>query len=388
MRKVLWIIGRLPYPLHSGDALYSAGLLRAVHAAGLSVTVAGMPRDPDLQICDLNDVAPVQWQPVFCKPRPALGSLLSALPKDAYSLYPPRIRHELTKLLEREWDWIVFDHARSAGALDLALAKGGSPIAYIAHNVERTVRREVAAGMSRGVLRTPYVIDAAKYARLEDKLVRNATAVITITGEDAAEFRRAGATAYHVAPVFMGRKVRSRDIDATVPRRVLLLGSFDWVAKQKNLARFLEVVGPRLAGANIGIDIVGSVPQALQQNLQQTYRNVQFQGAVADVGFIAAQVRAGVIPEELGGGMKMKTLDYIFMRLPIFSLQSGVIGLPPEARDAAFVCKDMAGLGDAILNSIDDVQQLNRRQVQAFDTCEKYFSVEQAATVLRRVFGG
>ncbi len=385
MRNLLWITGRLPHPLRSGDALYTAGLLRAAHAANFAVTVIGLPRSPNPNLNELDSVAPVDWRPVNAEPNSAIGSLVSALPKDAYTLYPARFHLELSEALARPWDWIVFDHARSGGALKLARRHSGK-IAYVAHNVERNVRREVAMGVSGKMFRPHYVIDALKYGRLETKIVDAADAVLCITEDDAEVFRRRGATAFHVPPVYLGEKLRTRTVSAETPRRVLLLGSFDWVAKQNNLLRFLDLAGTRLIAAGIGIDIVGSIPERLKASLEATYPAVKFWGAVEDFREIAKDVRGGLIPEELGGGMKMKTLDYIFMRLPVFSLRSGAAGLPADVVSKGFASTTLAELASDILAGIDNVDDLDSRQNQAFDACEKRFSVEETASTLETVF--
>ena len=95
MQRVLWITGRLPYPLRSGDALYTAGLLRAAHFANLKVTVVGLARLPDTSVDSLNEIAPVEWHPIAAEPSPAWRSIFSTLPKDAYSLFPPGFRDQL-----------------------------------------------------------------------------------------------------------------------------------------------------------------------------------------------------------------------------------------------------------------------------------------------------
>ena len=174
MQRVLWITGRLPYPLRSGDALYTAGLLQAARCANLKVTVIGLPRASGVALDRLEAVAAVAWHPVLVQPRSAWRSVLSALPKDAYCLFPSEFRVQLSELLEQDWEWIVFDHARSGGGLELAMARRASKIAYIAHNVERKVRREVASEMAGGAIRTPYLLDAEKYGRLENRLIRAA----------------------------------------------------------------------------------------------------------------------------------------------------------------------------------------------------------------------
>jgi polysaccharide biosynthesis protein PslH len=383
MQRVLWITARLPYPLRSGDALYTAGLLQAARVAGMQVTVVGLTREPDVQVDRLREVENIDWRPIQAVPRSVFGSLFSSLPKDAYILLSRELREEIGRLTRDDWDWVVFDHARSAGALDLVAARRGTRIAYVAHNVERKVRREVAAGMNGGIKRAPYILDAEKYARLEDKLVATADAVIAITDEDAAEFRKAGARAVRVPPVYRGPRIRRR-LDDSVPRRVMLLGSFDWIAKQSNLVQFLQVVGTRLAAAGVGVDIVGSIPSDLRNRLASAHGGVCFHGPVADVTPIAASARCGVIPEELGGGMKLKTLDYIFLGLPIFTLESGMAGLPDAVRSTLFTAGTLPALADFLLRQIDEVAELDVRQATAFAACDKLFSVEAAASALGR----
>lgn len=382
MQKILWITARLPHPLLSGDALYTASLVRSAHAAGMAVTVIGLTRGEDTTLDELAKVAPVEWVPVAESPIPAWRSLGSSLPKDAFALFPPLFAERLAELLRRDWDWIVFDHARSAGALDLVKARSRARIAYLAQNVEGKIRREIAAEMGSGIIRLAYVLDAEKYRRLENRLIKASDAVLAITEEDAQVFRASGAVAHHLPPAYISHKTEARTLGPETPRRVMVLGSFDWGAKQKNLERFLATCAPRLAAAKIGVDIVGSMPPALRDWISTTFPEIRTHGRVIDVTPLLDGVRGGVIPEELGGGMKIKALDYIFSRLPVFTLTPGVAGLPTAARNATFVARDFNELGDVIVANIDDLDGLNACQQRAFDACSERFSITEIASVL------
>lgn len=56
-RRGLWIARELPFPLDSGDRIYSGHLMRAVAEAGVDLTVTGFASEPVA-------APPVEW-PVF-----------------------------------------------------------------------------------------------------------------------------------------------------------------------------------------------------------------------------------------------------------------------------------------------------------------------------------
>jgi hypothetical protein len=147
MKKVLWITGRLPTPLFYGDALYSAGLLKALAMTGeAALTIVGTRRteraltDPTLGLpnTDCVDAPPIRSSS-------GLSSLLSSLPKDAYNLGTREVKQTLTRLLSEQWDWIVIDHAYSSGLLPVILSgRKRASICYIAHNAEGKIRPQIA----------------------------------------------------------------------------------------------------------------------------------------------------------------------------------------------------------------------------------------------------
>jgi polysaccharide biosynthesis protein PslH len=88
--------------------------------------------------------------------------------------------------------------------------------------------------------------NATKVATLERRIVRAADLLTTITEEDRRTLGAAVARdrSLSLAPGYTGPIASARRITAATPRRVIIMGSFQWVVKQANLTRFVEIADP------------------------------------------------------------------------------------------------------------------------------------------------
>jgi glycosyltransferase involved in cell wall biosynthesis len=388
MKKVLWISGRLPTPLFSGDALYSAGILKALAMTGeVALSVAGTRRTDraiDGCILGLPGITRVDVPP----PLPSgLLSLLSSLPRDAYNLGTRELEQALVQLLKQDWDWIVVDHAYSSGLLPVILrGRKDASICYIAHNAEGKIRPQIAKSFTNPLRRTVMRLDAEKYRRLEGKLLKVADAVVCITDDDAFYFREFAKKTYVVPPIFLGAMAPPRVIDSTRPRALLLLGSFEWIAKQQNLEQIIDVLLPSFVQNGIRLNVVGSVPQLIKDRYAGHGSNLTFHGRVNDVSSLLLSSRGGLVPELLGGGFKLKVLDYAFERLPIFGLKTALAGTTAEEQSAMFLAENLGGLAKTILENIDRLDKLNRNQAKLFELFSDRFGLERGLERVRSVF--
>ncbi|MET4278993.1 MULTISPECIES: glycosyltransferase [unclassified Bradyrhizobium] len=386
MKRILWISGRLPTPLFSGDALYSAGLIKSLALTKeAEVTVVGSRRSeqaieqPFLGLPQITcvDAPPSQVSAVF--------SLASSLPKDAYFLATPHLRAKLLELLNRSWDWIVIDHAYSSGFLDMILPRRHSAsICYVAHNAEGLIRREIARGFDGPARRLLMGYDARKYRNQEDKILQTADAVICITDEDASYFGRSVKRTYVLPPVFLGQTIPPRSLTSDTPRALLLLGSFDWVAKQRNLDILIDSLLSQFKLNEISLNVVGSVPKPLRDRYASLESNLVFHGRLPDISEVAGKCRAGLVPELFGGGFKLKMLDYGFARLPIFGLKNAIAGITEEEQSAMFLAEGVTGLGAKIVENIDNLDLLNQSQARLFAMFSDRFGLESSAARVRR----
>jgi hypothetical protein len=176
-----------------------------------------------------------------------------------------------------------------------------------------------------------------------------------------------------LTPGYEGVRVEQRSIDARTPRRVVLLGSYGWVAKQLNLLRFLTVAAGPLARAGVGIDVVGWAPEDFMQRLRCRFPSVTVTGSVDTVGPFLEKARMGVVAEEIGGGFKHKVLDYAFHRVPVASLTNSVAGVPLVPGESMIEFPDLPHLVEGIINAIDDLGALNAIQESAFEALDGRF---------------
>jgi glycosyltransferase involved in cell wall biosynthesis len=270
----------------------------------------------------------------------------------------------------------VLDQYGLAFALgELRRAGYRGPVVHIAHDFETMVTRDLARTYNHNWLRKlALVLNARKTKSAEMRLARDSQLVVTLTERDAAEFRRIGARRTIVVPPGYDRPIIFEPWSAKErTRRVAIIGSFQWTAKQVNLSNFLLAADHRFATAGIRIDVVGSIPESLRTYLQPRLQATQFHGFVDDLGAIFRQSRFGLIIEETGGGFKLKTLDYVFNGLPVAALSGSFEGVPPEVATHFLVGRDVSSLSDAIVATIADDERLQTMRAGALSAARDKF---------------
>lgn len=246
----------------AGSSTYSAGLLQAAAAAGARITLITYGAG--------NQLPEIDMQTVPLANRPRWRSLTSVLPGSAWALATADAKGRIEEQLAgEEWDAVVVDHAAMGWALPLV--KGaGVPLVYFSHNHEASVRPGIARA-SRPLWKQPLLrFDAAKFARLENALVNEAELVTAITETDAALYRQqkpGSGAVLTLTPGYSAAMSQPPAITQATPRQVMLLGRYDWVAKQENLTRWAAEGVPVLQAAGIETTVIGHVPQALQARL-------------------------------------------------------------------------------------------------------------------------
>jgi glycosyltransferase involved in cell wall biosynthesis len=144
------------------------------------------------------------------------------------------------------------------------------------------------------------------------------------------------------------------------------MGSFRWVVKQENLRRFIELADPIFLQHGIELDVVGDVPDPLLATLQRRVRATRFHGFVQDPSRLLGNARMAVVPEAIGGGFKLKFLDYFFARVPVVTLTQAIAGLPAQLRQETFSAATLGQLVESVVSNIDRLDELNRMQANCF----------------------
>ncbi|HSD39959.1 MAG TPA: glycosyltransferase [Rhodocyclaceae bacterium] len=392
MLKCLWIARDIPFPLDAGDKIYSANLARSFAQSGAAIRFLGFAGDGQVAPADW----PLEWTVVPGNKRSNHLALLSTLPIAAAAHATKAYRALLAHQLREDWDIIVFDSYGSGWALQPVLASCNDnrprPIlVHVSHNHEATLWREMALNARGNILhRIALLQNYLKVQALELRMVREVDLITAITDEDAARFDNQVPTKRSVAltPGYSGWAAPERTITAATPRRVVMVGSFRWVIKQENLRRFLAVADAQFHANNIALDIMGDVPADLLAELRPQVRATHFHGFVDSVAPCFGSARMAVVPELIGGGFKLKFLDYIFGRVPVATLADAAAGLPQGVRSQMICSRDMQALVDDIVRNIDQVEKLDAMQAGAQRTASELFHWRDRGSNLRAALQG
>lgn len=375
--RCLWIGRDLPFPADAGDKIYSGELAAALASSHAEVRFMGFP-SPQAQ-------PPLDWQAQWLPVSGAKGNdklaLFSSLPRVAAIHDTLAYRHLLKAQFQEHWDAVIIDGYGSGWALQPFLTayanRAERPLLiYTSHNNETAVWRGLSQSSLGGPLKKLAVYGNYRKVRtLEQRLVRHADLITTITDEDAQSYT---SWAPHtpgvvLTPGYSGTVCAARRLTHDTPRRVVMVGSFRWIVKQENLRHFVSVAAPLLTQHRIELDIIGDMPTTLLAALRAQTPAIRFHGFVDDVSEIFSGARIAVVPEMVGGGFKLKFLDYIFSRLPVATIRAAAAGLPESVRQCLLYGDDFDSLLQAIVTRIDDLDGLNELQERAYAAALQQF---------------
>jgi len=356
--NIVWLSGLSPLGVSSGLATYTRGLSESLAAAGNAVSGVGIGhRGGDVESL-------VRWTAVEGEPKSRKFALLSTLPYIAARLDTVEHRRVIAGALSADADVVVLDHLMSAWCLAMVMhwrERTGGVVVHVAHNHEGKVRRQWARHTPKFSKEGVYLrLDAARIGWLERKVLESADLVTTITLDDRrtiasmVDFERS----IVLTPGWDGI-INEGPAIGDRPRRVALLGSFDWHAKRENLEAVVGAFDRRFAQDGIAMVVVGSGDAHFLERQKRRWAATEFLGHVEDVGAVLDSSRLGIVAEPVGGGFKLKALDYAFRGLPMAVLRGSLAGVDLEPGVDVLSASSLVDLAQQIVAVIDDDQRLS-----------------------------
>lgn len=382
----LWLARELPFPLNSGDRIYSANLARSLAGAGCDLTFVGLAPASGASVpADWSIV----WKTVPGSRKNTFRALFSKRPLVAATFSTAQYRAVVESLAQEHWDFVVFDQYGLGWAIPVFRnreeSNGAKVLVHIAHDHEATLVEALYRGFKGSfVKRLGLWQNFLKTKAFEKWIAQNVDLLTAITDEDAEKFAvdSPDTTIVVLKPGYLGSIGLRTCIDDEVPRRVILVGSFQWIAKQENLRQFVRVADPLFAKAGIEFQVVGSIPNAFERELVNSTKSLSVTGQVDTLDPYFESARLAIVPEVIGGGFKLKFLDYIFGRVPVATLRNAAAGLPEEILSAMIVSDNLTGLVQDICSAIDQCAELNRMQEQALQAAKSLFRWEDRGEAL------
>lgn len=378
--RCLWITLADPEPQYTGQFVYSGGLIKSFANAGADLEVLCLSRPESDRRSGARE-GRITWWLGGTRRLPQWSSLGSRLPNIANRCRTPEMRRLLAeRLADDRWDSIVFDGLSTAWALGPVLRKYPDrrrrpKIVHVSHNHEESSRALLSEGETTFLKRQALRWDGVKIGLMERALVRASDLVTAITPEDRDTYQKQwrDKPIEVLTPGYQGRDVGSRQITDNLPRRAVIVGTFDWIAKRINMEQFINAADALFAERGIELQIVGGGDPAFVRAMEKRVRATNFTGRVERVEDYLDEARIAIVPEQIGGGFKLKVLDYVFNRIPIVALHGSVAGVPLREDESVLLFTDHEQLAKGIMRSIGELDKLNHLQDAAYSACHDRF---------------
>ena len=150
---------------------------------------------------------------------------------------------------------------------------------------------------------------------------------------------------------------------------------------------FLKHASGRLQETGITLKVVGDMPPDLQEQLGKQYPHIKTTGPVENFDEHIRDCRLGLIIDEVGGGFKLKSLDYAFYGIPIFTLAGAMEGTPLNPDEDFFSETTYKGLAERIPEIIDNGAKLRSVRHSAYQKCRAHFDWDHSAVALLNGIG-
>jgi glycosyltransferase involved in cell wall biosynthesis len=333
--SILAVTSQPPWPLDRGGHLRSYHLLRALAASCRVRLVAPSA------CCDADTIAGltnagIDFRPVPVPPRAgwreAYRAARAAATAQPYVMYSRHRWRAVQEALAREAivdppDVWYLDHLDS---FVYASVCGTTPFVLDCHNVYSELV-ERTADESRDELRRRYLRREARLlARMEQRAVREASAVMAVSDRDARHFADLGASRVYLAPNGVDTRAYAavRAGGRSAAPAILFVGTMSWVPNVSAVQFLASVVLPRVRRRipAARLRVVGADPTPEVRALA-ALPGVEVTGRVEDITPYLSDAHVLAVPLEAGGGTRLKILEAFAAGLPVVATPVAAEGL-------------------------------------------------------------
>lgn len=387
--KILDITSRLPYPLIDGARICMYQLVDGLASQGHQVHVVAIDEemwDPG-PMCDFAQVHVV---PLKNAPK-VVGALTTLLNPNPYTQLK-RDRKEVYALLdslqEREqFDVVVADQAHIAQYGSYMKRRHGLPYVLRCHNIEHEIYERHIPTLKNPAMRFYVDLQARRWARFEQDEMRQADACVAITERDriAIEEMAPGVPVVTIPAAVDLRAFPYHDPEQREEKSMIMLGNMAWPPNRNSVLWFTKEILPLVLQRvpDAVCYIVGDNPPL--DELPPASHNVRIEGRVPSIAPYYASVAVGLIPLNVGGGMRVKMVEMMSSGMPIVSTRQGAEGNEAVPGEHYLQADTPEAFADAVACLLNDRNEQIHLARAARDFVAGRYSVEQTSRSLETV---
>jgi glycosyltransferase involved in cell wall biosynthesis len=230
-------------------------------------------------------------------------------------------------------DVVHFDSLHTAWYADLVTRLAPKALKVLrCHNAEHVIMERLAESQTNPAKKALVGLQANRLKHYEAGALDSFDLILAITEADAQRFRAMNSRIDDRMIVVPAGADLPPELPAAPPAeqqplRMVHIAAMDWIPNQDALRWLLTEVLPRLdhMGVAYQLDVIGkNMPEAF---LGWKQDRVTVHGFVKDLQPITSSAQLALVPLQVGGGMRVKILDYWSMGIPVVATRVGAEGL-------------------------------------------------------------
>ncbi len=360
--RILIVTASLPYPLASGGAIRTYGILQGLHRAGHTITLLSFAEDsvvntPLHELCEQV----VTIKPPLRSKAERLRTLLLTNQADiATRFYNTEFEKKLLQLLrEGSFDLVQFEAIESACYIPIVRQHFPSQkICFDTFNAEAELQRVIFNIDRQEIRRWPTAmysyIQSRRIAAYEALLCRTADLVIAVSEEDhghLSRYRDDERTYIVPSGIFVDDYAKSAESVQLGENALVFTGKMDYRPNVDAMLWFAHDILPQIPAAHL--TIVGQKPHPRIQHLPER-PNISLTGWVDSVLPYLHAADVYIAPLRMGSGTRLKILEAMASGCAIVATSVAASGLSYEVREALVIADTETAFSEAVTKLLAD----------------------------------
>ena len=383
--NILFLTPYLPYPLNSGGKIRTLNLIKI------------LSRDHNVYLVSLvqpDELGHISGLEKYCKVIPLnystqkynrLKSLLSTYP---YITMLKHYSHGNQRSIDNLIDKCDFDIIQVESLYMSAYIKNNFkiPMIFDAHNIESDIlyRTCISKFNIKSILNC---IDYLKNRKYEKNIIKRFNACISVSEIDNERLKVMGAKKLMILPncadLNFFYPVKRSDFSP----KIIFTGFMNWYPNIDAIECFYKEAYTILKKMipDIKILIVGREPNDSILRLGEN-EDIIITGEVPDVRPFISDSDICIVPLRIGGGTRLKILEYFAMKKPVISTSIGAEGIDVENKKHLVIEDDISKFPNRIIELIKDREYAGYLAKNGRELVEKKYSWEFYRNKLNQLY--
>ena len=251
------------------------------------------------------------------------------------------------------------------------------PVILREHNFESLIYERFAENTRNPFVKIIASIHAKRILSEETKFLNGMDSVIAISSEDERLMGRFAPNArLLIIPAGVDTNYFTPGQDAITENSILWVGGVAWEPNLDAIEFFAKEILPLVVKAipDVTFDIVGENTDRLQHLVNSGVTNIRLRGRVPDIRPFLARSAVVICPLRVGGGMRLKLLDFFAAGKAVVSTRIGAEGNVARDGEHILLRDDKESFAEAVVRLLQDEELRTKLGANARKLAEDEYS--------------